>query len=590
MKAYSLLLSILLGFSCLLQANTQKVDSLLTELRESEDDKARVLLYGSIASEYRNENRDTAFDYALKGYDLANKIKYDYGIAESAFTLAALYVTDNDLDKANVYYTEAAEKYRETDSLFKYTRSRMILGNIQLAHNQYFEALQLYESCLPLSLEKDFVEILPHLYNNIGVIFLDLEEYDQALPYLQKAYDIFDSANDSYNASYAASNMAFIYNSLGEDEKALDKYLAIVPIYLKQDRWTDLADLYNSIAGIYVSKQDESKAEEYISLALNILDKNRQDFSGPSSLIESRVNSTASQVEFMRGDYSTSIAYARTSLNLSMPNSYKVFVARNARLMMDSYRALGITDSALAYSNLYIQYQDSLNSNKGIKEITQLRMQSDFDSKLREAEFESIRRSAAQKKRETIYVAAVIVALLLACILILLFVNQRKKTSEATLRKEKLELEQETLRHQVDYKNKELTLNVMYLSEKNEFITMIARKLEGMKTDAKRENRHIIQQIINELQKNSDTKSWDEFEMRFMEVHAAFYDALNNAFPDLTPNEKRLCAFLRLNMTTKEVSAITYQSVQSINMARFRLRKKMNMDRDENLIAYLTKL
>ena len=75
-----------------------------------------------------------------------------------------------------------------------------------------------------------------------------------------------------------------------------------------------------------------------------------------------------------------------------------------------------------------------------------------------------------------------------------------------------------------------------------------------------------------------------------MEVHEDFYDALNKKFPDLTPNEKRLCAFLRLNMTTKEISAITHQSVQSINMARFRLRKKMNMEHDDNLISFLGQL
>ena len=78
--------------------------------------------------------------------------------------------------------------------------------------------------------------------------------------------------------------------------------------------------------------------------------------------------------------------------------------------------------------------------------------------------------------------------------------------------------------------------------------------------------------------------------MRFVEVHKEFYEALNTAYPGLTPNEKRLCAFLRMNMTTKEISALTHQSVKSINMARFRLRKKMNMDHDENLISFLGNL
>ena len=81
-----------------------------------------------------------------------------------------------------------------------------------------------------------------------------------------------------------------------------------------------------------------------------------------------------------------------------------------------------------------------------------------------------------------------------------------------------------------------------------------------------------------------------DFELRFKEVNAGFYESLNQMYPDLTPNEVRLCAFLKLNMSTKEISSITHQSVKSINMARFRLRKKLDIDRDENLISFLTQL
>ena len=131
---------------------------------------------------------------------------------------------------------------------------------------------------------------------------------------------------------------------------------------------------------------------------------------------------------------------------------------------------------------------------------------------------------------------------------------------------------------------------MMYLVEKNEFITSIAKKLVEFKPTTKKDNRDIIQQLINELKQNSSAKIWDEFELRFKEVHSEFYNKLHEKFPDLSPNEIKICAFLRLNMSTKEISSITYQSVKSINMARFRLRKKMNIDREENLITLITQL
>jgi DNA-binding CsgD family transcriptional regulator len=146
------------------------------------------------------------------------------------------------------------------------------------------------------------------------------------------------------------------------------------------------------------------------------------------------------------------------------------------------------------------------------------------------------------------------------------------------------------LSQEIDYKKKELASKMMYLVEKNEFITEIASKLIDVKPTAKKDNQHILQQIINELRQNTSSKIWDEFELRFKEVHSDFYDALNKEFPDLTSNEIKICAFLRLNMSSKEISSITHQSVKSINMARFRLRKKLNIEREENLISFLTQL
>ncbi len=104
----------------------------------------------------------------------------------------------------------------------------------------------------------------------------------------------------------------------------------------------------------------------------------------------------------------------------------------------------------------------------------------------------------------------------------------------------------------------------------------------------KKENQKIIQDVIRDLLLNSSKDVWKEFEVRFQEVHSDFYDNLNKRFPDLTPNEKKICAFLRLNMSTKDISAITYQSLRSINMARFRLRKKIGLDTDENLVTFLS--
>jgi len=139
----------------------------------------------------------------------------------------------------------------------------------------------------------------------------------------------------------------------------------------------------------------------------------------------------------------------------------------------------------------------------------------------------------------------------------------------------------------LDHTNKELTTYVMYLLKKNEFILTIIEKLKKARLDAKPENKKVMAELISELKSNTDTISWEEFEVRFQQVHTDFYSKLSKQFPDLSPNEIRLCAFFKLNMTSKEIAALTYQSLNSIKVARYRLRKKLELDKDENLVSVL---
>ena len=97
--------------------------------------------------------------------------------------------------------------------------------------------------------------------------------------------------------------------------------------------------------------------------------------------------------------------------------------------------------------------------------------------------------------------------------------------------------------------------------------------------------------VLSQIRHLEKDKSWKEFETHFSQVHSDFYQKLHEKFPDITLNERKLCAFLRLNMTTKDIASITHQSVHSINVARTRLRRKMNLaNSEENLVSFLMSL
>ena len=151
------------------------------------------------------------------------------------------------------------------------------------------------------------------------------------------------------------------------------------------------------------------------------------------------------------------------------------------------------------------------------------------------------------------------------------------------------ELTQEKMQMELNTRNKELTLNVMSLMKKNELLTGLSKELYEVKKTVKAdETKAVINKIAKKIKHSSETEIWEEFESRFKEVHGDFYKTLLIKYPELTPSEQKLCAFLKLNMSSKDISELTGHSLSSIDKARYRLRKKLHLkDSQTNLITFI---
>jgi len=220
-------------------------------------------------------------------------------------------------------------------------------------------------------------------------------------------------------------------------------------------------------------------------------------------------------------------------------------------------------------------------------------MEYQYLKKQKEKELEQIQTDEAYKRKVLFYQFFILIFVVVVLLLFVVFFqyrkNERIKLQQAKLNHINLQLEKEGLQKELDYKNKELATNVMYQLKKNNFIWSVSEKLKEITLQLKPENQKGVREIIKELDSNMSKESWEEFEYRFNEVHTNFYESLLKDYPDLTLNELKLAAFLKLNMTTKDIGTITYQSVHSITVARHRLRTKLKLDRDENLVSFFSK-
>ena len=176
----------------------------------------------------------------------------------------------------------------------------------------------------------------------------------------------------------------------------------------------------------------------------------------------------------------------------------------------------------------------------------------------------------------------------------------KRETEELSMQKQALfEKEKEMadqrekeLRDSLELKNKELTSKVLHLVRNNEFIVDINRELQQLllelnpKDTAKKEH---IREMLVKLRAQGNEGTYEEFKYYFEQVHQSFYENLQKAYPSLTYKDIRLCSFLKLGLSSKEIASITFKEVRSVESARNRLRKKMELEADVNLIDFFAK-
>jgi DNA-binding CsgD family transcriptional regulator len=122
----------------------------------------------------------------------------------------------------------------------------------------------------------------------------------------------------------------------------------------------------------------------------------------------------------------------------------------------------------------------------------------------------------------------------------------------------------------------------MNLIKKNEFLNELKKKL----TSANSEDD--IQKVISVINKNiAEKDNWKLFKEAFDNADKDFLQSVKEAHPNLTSNDLKLCAYLRLNLSSKEIAPLLNISVRSVEIKRYRLRKKIDLDHDQGLVAYI---
>ncbi len=164
----------------------------------------------------------------------------------------------------------------------------------------------------------------------------------------------------------------------------------------------------------------------------------------------------------------------------------------------------------------------------------------------------------------------------------LIEIEQQKEQELARIKEEKMQ-------NELQHVNSLLAASTMNLVVKNEFIEAIKEDLNEVKQKGRnQETKRALEKIVKEIDITLKVQEdWEQFEYHFDAVHGDFLNRMRRDYPDLSPNEQKLCAFLRLNLNTKDIANLLGISIRGVEVARYRLRKKLNLERGQNLSKFI---
>ncbi len=531
-----------LGFTseCIGQDNDPELAKLHNELHNAKKDTSRILALLKIAGYYKMINTDSSLVYAKSAYKLAHL--EGFIIERAAVALANAYSIQNDFLRSTEYLMEAykeAEKTRNTKQ-YAFILNSMGTNYLMLKNNEQAKKYFILANKYSIGYRSRFITTY-----NIGQANMYLYNYTEAQKYYEDAMKIAESEKND-------KDIALVYNRLGALNH-LNKYFEKGLYYFKKVRDMNLPnDDYDNTLNM------NCIAESYLQLK-------RYDEG------------------IKMGLFVDSVAEANSFLSLLVDNS---------QTLSDLYNQNGNPAKALDYYKKYTSHKDSLMTLENTKQINFLNLQ--FETKQKEERIEALNREM-QLKRVLNYVY--IVAGLLTIIILVFFIrNFKQRNKILVLEKERMEQQREKeallkkkLEMELFERDREILMHVMQINQQKEMLSTFQEQVDSI---VDKQEPELLYESVNQLKsaigaKIKVTDDWEQIKMHFEKVHPAFFSQLKTEYENLTVNELKLCAYIKLKFSIKEISRLLSVNHTSIQMSRYRLKKKLGIPENVNIDDFI---
>jgi DNA-binding CsgD family transcriptional regulator len=487
--------------------------------------------------------------------------------ADTYNQISVLYLSD-DLDSSLLYAKKAFDISSKRNAFLLKANASLNMGEAYFKKNQYVLSLQYLNDALRLFKSAESVFGEAKTLFNISRVYQNIYKYDQSIKYGLESLNLFERiANENYLLqlrNHLANNYMLI-----EDYKTAEKYLDEfesddADSLLQMQYYIRLGDLFLN------GKSDFPKSIDYYNIAL-LYANNLNDLNEIS-----RINNQLGSIYTRQGEYDTALYYLYEGYSYYNKLKSKTLQKLSYEYLIDYYLRTENYKYAYDYSVLLSQLKDSiftLETNTKLAEFEVL-----YGILKREDEITTLEDSRQIMRLRIAFLSVMVV------LVILLVFYIRRYYKDKIEKQHKVQLK---LKNELELKDQELANNALNLAKNYELLNRTSNQLVKSQEKFGKIGHEDVQQIIKDLENQVSTDSFNEFEMRFLKVHENFYEKLMADHPLLSPNDLRICALLRLNLSSKDIAKIMHMSSPSVNVSRSRIRKKMNMPKEVNLVTFL---
>ena len=405
----------------------------------------------------------------------------------------------------------------------------------------------------------------------IANAYINMGDYVTSYEYLLEAERNCPPQDRSLKADIYLS-ISYSYQKIKDFDHAF-RYLEMAQsIYEQMKDTASIARCNNNKGLIYIAIPDNNMAGKFFNESLRL---NRAI--GNKTGIAQNLNN----MSFIDADPATTIEQLKEAVAINESLGRTWVLGENYNNLGYQYRRFGDYSSALealskakVYADMTNAQIESQNMTGGLKNI---------EVNLMEKNIKTIRKEKEQSEREFHLrrkIAVAIIAILAAiCIVVAVSYRVFRKANHR---------QKELMQKELDLNRKELENFAIYVRSRNEILSGIQGKIKeayGMESDQATRHLKKLNSSISQFNRTND-----EANKMIDDINSGFISKLASIYPDLSNSEKRLASLLRIGMSSKEISLMMSMEPKSVDMARYRLRKKLNLQASDNLSEFLGKI